>query len=84
MSASTQEEETAEMGESGPEGPVVTIRIMSQVDDGDEQQLSAYELHSLDETPACVAHILREVADEFEAADPGELLTEADEAEGEA
>lgn len=60
-------------GEGG-EGRVVTVKLLSQIDDGDVRELGAYELRSPGQTPACVARILREVADEFESDDLEEVL----------
>jgi len=57
-----------------PDGPVVKIKLPSQVDDGEMHELVSYDLHGPEETPACVARILRGVADEFESADFDEVL----------
>jgi len=61
-------------------GPVVSVKLMSQVEDGPFRELASYELTAPDQAPACTARILREVADEFEALGPGgfEAMDEGD------
>lgn len=53
------------------QGSVVTIKLMSQVENGPIHELGSYELTAPDQAPACTARILREVADEFESLDRG-------------